>query len=221
MVRAQPWGDERAVVVATLLTWAAHDTAAGAACAALLFLQRHPHVREALVSALSESTDPTHADCPLLTACVKEALRLEPVVGGGFRLVDEPLRVGGFDVPAGWVVSADHRIAATMPSLFPRPDEFLPQRWLEMPRGGGAAAAHGLPMVGQPRLPLGAYFPFGTGLHQCPGWPVAYMLARVCIATWVREWTWKAVPGSTPRWTKFPTGVLDARYRVHLTPLMR
>jgi len=46
------------------------------------------------------------------------------------------------------------------PEFFPEPDEFRPQRWLDLPRSS---------------LPKGAYFPFGAGPRVCIGEHFAWM----------------------------------------------
>ncbi len=60
-----------------------------------------------------------------------------------------------------WVVQRD-------PRWFDRPEEFVPERWLD-----GLAK----------RLPKFAYFPFGGGPRQCIGNSFAVMEASLLLAT--------------------------------------
>ena len=66
---------------------------------------------------------------------VKETLRLFPVTASGTgRLVDRPTRLGDYHIPSGVVIGIPWYILAyaiqRSAKYFPRPDEFLPERWL-------------------------------------------------------------------------------------------
>ena len=118
----------------------------------------------------------------------------------------------------GFVVSADPRIINNDASVFPRPDEFLPQRWLEMPDASVSVgqAGYGLEPIGQPPLPKGSFHPGGIGLHMCPGTNLAYMFTRAIVADWVLTYiSWPAAdPSGKVPWLKIPIARLDDSYTV-------
>lgn len=98
---------------------------------------------------------------PYLTACVKEALRL--AYGLSARLPrlapNQALEVPGSEglvIPAGTKMSMNAVLMHRHPRLFPQPDRFRPDRWLENPG-------------------LDAYLvSFSKGARQCLGLNLAY-----------------------------------------------
>ncbi len=79
-----------------------------------------------------------------LDAVIKEALRARPVVFEAPRLLDAPLNLGGYDLPAGTLVSPFIPLVHHDPATFPHPGEFRPERFMDgkhskswMPFGGG------------------------------------------------------------------------------------
>jgi cytochrome P450 len=81
-----------------------------------------------------------------LDAVCKEALRLYPVVALISRRLRQPLRLGGSVVPAEIAVGAALPLIHSDPRLYPEPQRFRPERFLErtytpfeyLPFGGGA-----------------------------------------------------------------------------------
>ncbi|OGM48078.1 hypothetical protein ABOM_002892 [Aspergillus bombycis] len=98
---------------------------------------------------------------PYLSACIKEALRLS--YGLSARLprvaptqVLEVPGTTGLAIPPGTKVSMNSVLMHRHPQLFPQPDEFRPERWLDNPR-------------------LDRYLvPFSKGARQCLGINLAY-----------------------------------------------
>ncbi|MEV4217331.1 cytochrome P450 [Nonomuraea sp. NPDC049725] len=101
-------------------------------------------------------------DEPYLDAVVKEALRARPVVYEAPRLLDAPLRLGGYDIPAGWYAGPFIPLVHQDPAAFPSPAEFRPERFLE----------------GQQSR---AWMPFGGGRRFCVGAQLALLEMRVII----------------------------------------
>jgi cytochrome P450 len=113
-------------------------------------------LREELNTVLG-SRDPTLEDLPSLVwlgASLKEAMRLYPPVAVLItRETDVPIEIGSWSVPAGslirispWVLHRDAR-------WYPSPEEFRPERFLP----------------GSPKIPRGAWLPFGCGPRVCIG----------------------------------------------------
>jgi cytochrome P450 len=123
----------------TLLT-AGHETTASTSAWALADLARRPELSKRLES-----------DDELLDAVVQETLRLWPVVPFVLRLTTEPFEVCGREMPAGVRLAPSVHLAHRNPSVYPEPDEFRPERFLETPPG------------------TYSWFPFGGGTRRCVG----------------------------------------------------
>jgi cytochrome P450 len=130
---------------------AGHDTSAASLSWAFERLARHPKVQERL-----RDGDPDYLD-----AVVKEVLRARPALTIAPRLLLEPVRVAGHELPAGVHVAACLWLAMRREDLWPDAAAFRPERWLD----GGAPD----PM---------SWIPFGGGVRRCAGAPFAEMEMR-------------------------------------------
>lgn len=101
-------------------------------------------------------------DEPYLDAVVKEVLRVRPVVYEAPRLLDVPLRLGEYEIPAGWYAGPYIPLVHRDPEAFPSPEEFRPERFMD---------GH------QNR----AWMPFGGGRRFCVGAQLALLEMRVII----------------------------------------
>jgi cytochrome P450 len=128
-----------------------HDSSAAALAWAFELLARNPAVH----ARLSEG-DPAYID-----AVVKEVMRVRPALTIAPRLLLEPVRVGGRDLPAGVQVAACLWLSMRREDLWPRASAFWPERWLDGP-------PHSQP----------SWIPFGGGVRRCAGAPFAEMEMR-------------------------------------------
>ena len=140
-IRAEVDDDATAEQLLTLLI-AGHDTTASQLAWAIDQLARNRACLERL-----RGGDPDYAD-----AVVRETLRLRPTVPVVVRRLAAPLTVGGWDLPAGIGVAPAMLLIQRRADVFPEPDRFLPERWLD-----ADAAARG------------AWLPFGGGTRRCLG----------------------------------------------------
>lgn len=131
-----------------------HDSSAASLAWAVERLARHP-----AVLARVREDDPDYLD-----AVVREVLRVRPALTIAPRLLLEPARIGGWDLPAGVQVAACLWLAMRRGDLWPRADAFDPQRWLD----------------GSP-APATSWIPFGGGVRRCAGAPFAEMELREVI----------------------------------------
>ena len=130
---------------------AGHDTSAASLAWAFERLARHPAVH----ARLGEG-DPAYLD-----AVVKEVLRARPALTIAPRRLLEPVRIGGWTLPAGVHVAACLWLALRREDLWPQASAFRPERWLE----------------GAPPDPM-SWIPFGGGVRRCAGAPFAEMEMR-------------------------------------------
>jgi cytochrome P450 len=146
----------------TLLV-AGHETTATGLAWAFERLLRTPRVLDKLRASLEEGDD-TYLD-----AVVKEALRLRPVIAGVGRKVRGPFELNGRTIPVGTELNPSISIVHRRPDIYPQPEEFRPERFLE---GGWAGV-----------MPPDTYswIPFGGGVRRCLGASFALMEMREVI----------------------------------------
>ncbi|KAB8266987.1 cytochrome P450 [Aspergillus minisclerotigenes] len=125
---------------AVLFTTAGQDTTAVALRAILFYLTRFPHAYRNLAHEIRSTFAPNETisvdnklkGCTYLNACLMESMRMSPVVGSiPYRRV----QAGGatFDgsyIPEGYNVGSAVYTIHHNETLFPRPFEFIPERWL-------------------------------------------------------------------------------------------
>jgi cytochrome P450 len=143
-----------------LLTFiaAGHETTAIALSWACYFLHRHPpalsRLREELRS-VGPSLDPEAvAELPYLEAVCHETLRLRPVTPVLPRKLARPLTVQGYKLPAGMMLGIGILGAHLNPEVFPDPEAFRPERFLDR----SYSPFEYLPFGGGPRRCIGAAF---------------------------------------------------------------
>jgi cytochrome P450 len=100
---------------------------------------------------------------PLLESVVDEALRLSPGVPFVARLAKAPVRIGGYDLPAGCSVVACTFLLHRRPELWPAPETFVPARFVGLRPG-----------------PFD-YLPFGAGARRCLGAGLALQTLRQVV----------------------------------------
>ena len=86
-----------------------------------------------------------------LDATASEILRVRPVVPFALRELTEPMRIGGFDLPAGARAAPCGWLVHRRPDIYPDPHAFRPERFLEAPPG------------------TYTWIPFGGGTRRCLG----------------------------------------------------
>jgi cytochrome P450 len=128
----------------TLLV-AGHETTATALSWAVELLARHPAELERL------EADVAGGDGAYLDAVIKETLRLRPVIALVLRKLMEPMEIGGRLLPAGASVAPSIYLVHRNPEVYPEPERFRPERFLEQPAG------------------TYTWIPFGGGVRRCLG----------------------------------------------------
>lgn len=137
---------------------AGHETTATAVAWAFERLLRTPRVLDRLTQSLAEGDE-------YLEATIKETLRMRPVVTDVGRKLTTEIELGGYRIPAGALLMPAITAIHFREDLYPQPDEFRPERFLE-------------------RTPEPyAWIPFGGGVRRCIGAAFAQFEMRVIIQT--------------------------------------
>jgi cytochrome P450 len=152
-----PMSDEELRDELVTVLGAGHETTATGLAWAMERLLRTPRA----LGLLRESIEAGEDD--YLDATVKETLRARPVIVDVARKLTAPARVGGYDLPAGTFVMAAIAALHYREDLFPDPDEFRPERFLES------------------KADTYAWIPFGGGVRRCIGAAFAEYEMRVVL----------------------------------------
>ena len=92
-------------------------------------------------------------------------MRQRPALTGVGRKLTAPIRIRGWDVPAGTIVVPSIYRVHHRPDLYPDPERFDPERF-----------------VGKKPDPY-TYFPFGGGVRRCIGMAFALYEMKIVLST--------------------------------------
>ncbi|MBD2465080.1 cytochrome P450 [Oscillatoria sp. FACHB-1407] len=166
------------------LLLAGHETTASALSWAFYWVHKLPTVQDKLRSELDRlgnCAEPEEiARSPYLTAVCQETLRIYPVtLTTGVRVLQSPLEVMGYHLEAGMVLFPCTYLVHQREDLYPNPQEFKPERFL------------------QRQFAPYEYLPFGGGNRYCIGAAFAMLEMKLVLATILRDWQ-LALPSSQP-----------------------
>lgn len=142
-----------------------------------MWLLRTPHAYAKLVSEIRISFDTLDAmdsqrlqNLAYMNACIDEALRIFPPVPTGLtRTVPERGdTVAGEFLPGGVTVSCHSWAATHSPRNFRRPDDFVPERWIDDAYAGDNKEASQ---------------PFSLGPRGCIGRHLSYLELRLILGS--------------------------------------
>ncbi|HEX4110574.1 MAG TPA: cytochrome P450 [Solirubrobacteraceae bacterium] len=170
--RAEPGEDVLAMLLQTEMSPAAvrdelvtalvagHETTASQLAWALVLLARAPDVQRAIQQ---ESVDD---EAPYLNATISEVLRLRPVLPTAEpRRVNRPITIGGRRYEPGVVLLASAHLVHHDPTLYPDPEAFRPERFLDAAPG------------------TYTWIAFGGGRRRCLGVSFALLEMRIFLRT--------------------------------------
>jgi len=132
----------------TLLV-AGHETTANALSWAVERLCRHPERMQRLTEEVRAGEE------TYLQATIQETLRLRPVISIVLRRLQEPMELGGCLLPAGASIVPSIHLVHRRADIYPEPNEFRPERFIEA-EGGRAPGTY-------------TWIPFGGGIRRCLG----------------------------------------------------
>lgn len=142
---------------------AGHETTASQLAWAFADLARAPRVRARLTHELDAGDDEDY-----LNATINEIMRHRPVLPNAEpRLVKQPIAIGGFDYPPGVVLFVNAHLVHHDPEIYPEPNAFRPERFLES-EGGSSPGTY-------------TWLPFGGGRRRCLGASFAQLEMRIVL----------------------------------------
>ena len=141
------------------LLMAGHETTATGLAWAFDLLFRAPQKLQRLRAELAEGGR------EYLDAAIEETLRVRPVVPFIGRELRVPTELAGYELPEGTVVMPSIYLAHTRQDLYPDPQAFRPERFLD----GGPDTY--------------SWIPFGGGTRRCIGAAFAQLEMRVVMRT--------------------------------------
>ncbi|XP_060198633.1 trimethyltridecatetraene synthase-like isoform X1 [Lycium barbarum] len=115
---------------------------------------------------------------PYLEAIIKETFRLHPVAAllpPHYSLED--CNVAGYDIPKGTLVYVNAWSLGRNPKYWDRPEEFIPERFIE----------NNVDIKGQNFTML----PFGSGRRKCPAYSLGIKVVRTTMANLLHGFNWK------------------------------
>jgi cytochrome P450 len=149
--QGQPMDDQEIVDQLVTMVMAGHETTATALAWAVDEVWRQPELVARLRETLSPDPDQL-ATNKLLDAVCAETLRLHPIIPIVGRNLERPFELGGHTLPPGVGVGACLAAAHQREDLYPEPEKFRPDRFLD----------------GRNFSPQ-EYFPWGGGARRCLG----------------------------------------------------
>ncbi|MCW2913421.1 MAG: cytochrome [Actinomycetia bacterium] len=175
------------------MMFAGHHTSSGTAAWTLIELLRNPSVLRDVVQELDDlyADGPSGAagrsqggentisfqalrEIPLLESAVKEALRLHPPLILLLRVAKSDQEVLGHRITAGTMVGCSLAVSNRIPSDFPEPDAFRPERYAK-PRE-------------EDLLNRWTWVPFGAGRHRCVGANFAMIQLKAIFSVLLQDW---------------------------------
>jgi cytochrome P450 len=142
----------------TLLV-AGHETTAATLAWALERLARTPAALERAVAEVDAGDGDAY-----LSAAIYETLRLRPVFPMVARAVREPFELGEYTLPPGVTVMPSIALLHRRADIYPDPDSFRPERFLEKPPG------------------TYTWIPFGGGVRRCIGASFSLFEMRIVLS---------------------------------------
>jgi cytochrome P450 len=152
----RPMSDEELRDELVTVLGAGHETTATALAWAFERLLRNPAVLDRLRRSLADGDE-------YLEATIKETLRVRPVLLDTARRLTRDVELDGYRIPAGALLLPSIAAIHLRDDLYPDPDEFRPERFIDGSPDGYT------------------WIPFGGGVRRCIGASFAQFEMRVVI----------------------------------------
>jgi cytochrome P450 len=176
-----------------------HQTTAAGVAWTLYELSRHPHVLKKLRTELESggaAADPSVVvKLPYLKAVCNEAIRIHPVLPECGRTLTAPVDILGHTIPAGAVLVVSITAIHHDPTLYPEPDQFIPERFIERSYSSSE------------------FLPFGGAHRRCVGAMLAECAVRIAVADIACRWDFE--PAGIERNVRLDLG-MGPKYGIRL-----
>ena len=165
--------------------FAGHHTTAGTATWTLLELAKRPEHLNRVLKELDqhfgvdgEVTFQSLREIPILENVIKEVLRLHPPLIFLIRKVMKDFHFKDYTVKAGKYVCASPRVSHRIAEIFPEPEKFDPDRYLEDRQ--------------EDAQPF-SWIAFGGGKHKCTGNAFAMLQLKAIFSILLRRYTFELI----------------------------
>lgn len=195
------WGESNLLIIA------GSDTTSTAMAATLFYLTRNPaalhkatqEVRGAFDDAEQIRQGAALSRCGYLRACIDEAMRLSPSVGGLLprEVLPGGATVDGHFVPTGAVVGVPHYTIHHNADIYAAPFRYVPERWI---RGAAAGPPGKGDRVSEEdvRTAQAGFCAFSVGPRGCIGKGLAYHEMTTTLARTLWLYDIRRAPGRDP-----------------------
>ncbi len=179
--------DEEVRDAVLTLILAGHDTTSIGLAWTLEQVARHSDVADNIAHELRHATGglPPSPDqlsrLSYLDAVIRESLRLRTILPFVVRLTKQAFVAGGREYPPGVVLCPCSHLVHRRPDIYPEPDVFRPQRFLDRSYAGHE------------------WFPFGGGNRTCLGMAFALYEMKVVLGTLFSRASFSSPSGSCSR----------------------
>lgn len=180
------WGESNLLIIA------GSDTTSTAMAATLFYLTRNEHalrkVTEEIRSKFNDVEEivygATLSSCTYLRACIDEAMRLSPSVGGILprEVLAGGIKIEGERIPAGTVVGVPHYTIHHNEAYYPQPFQYMPERWTAGAENPLSLSLDRKTTADEVSLASSAFCPFSVGPRGCIGKNLAYVEMTITLA---------------------------------------
>ncbi|XP_056638973.1 probable cytochrome P450 49a1 [Diorhabda sublineata] len=177
-----------AAVLALDLFLVGVDTTSIALASTIYQLSQNPDKQEKLFKELrntlpsedSKVDISAQENMPYLKACIKETLRMYPVIIANGRSLQSDTVLAGYKVPKGTHVIFPHLVVSNIEEYIPQPEKFIPERWLK--------SGHPDCPMNQEKIHPFITLPFGYGRRSCLGRRFAEVELNILLAKIFRRY---------------------------------
>jgi len=186
---------------------AGSDTTSYTLTRLLLLLVNNPEKLEALLTEIDSAfpsreesiTFAKTQDLQYLNAVINESMRLMSVITAGLpRITTEETVLCNHKLPAGTVVSSCVSDMMTDPRIWPDPNSFIPERWIQPYKGIEADRK--------------AFMPFSAGSRNCPGQQFALKNLRLTMVRLLLRYDFSLIAGQSHEQRSYTVPVLVQGY---------
>jgi cytochrome P450 len=192
---AELWGESNLLIIA------GSDTTSTSLAGTFFYLSHNP---SALAKATAEvrgkfsdveeiSNGPALNSCTYVRACIDEAMRLSPPVGGILprQVLPGGLSVDGEEIPEGTVVGVPHYTIHHNSLYYPDPFAYKPERWIP-----NSKSEDSIPVTHETvALAQSAFCPFSVGPRGCIGKGLAYVELMTTVVRTLFLYDMRLAPG--------------------------